>query len=400
MIPAVSGRLPVLDGLRGVAILLVLVLHFTMYGGPPGEAGIDGFVHRFALAGWVGVDLFFVLSGFLITGILYDAKGGERYFRNFYARRILRIFPLYYGALVFFLVLLPWLWPGHEGLAQLRSEGIWYWTYLVNVRIAREGWPDFGALGHFWSLAVEEQFYLLWPLAVFLLRRRPLMALCAGAAGLAVGARLALHLADREAAAFVLLPARLDALAAGALLALAVRGPGGLPAAVRWAKPAAAVALAGLVALFIWKGGLPAEDPAVAVAGYSLLAVLFAGVLALALAAAPEGRPGRWLAAPWLVFFGRYSYGLYVLHHPLLFLKPAELNYGAIPEVLGSRLPGWLLFVTLGVGVTVGLALLSWHFWEKPFLDLKDRFPYGFSQKDRSTPPAAGPALRPANRGR
>jgi peptidoglycan/LPS O-acetylase OafA/YrhL len=388
MTPAPAGRLPVLDGLRGIAILLVLVLHFTMYGGTPGTAGIAGFVHRFALAGWIGVDLFFVLSGFLITGILWDAKGGERYFRNFYARRILRIFPLYYGALVVFLVLLPFVWPVHEGLAQMQGEGIWYWTYLVNVRIAREGWPDFGALGHFWSLAVEEQFYLLWPVAVFLLRRRPLMALCLGAGGLAVAVRLALHLADREPAAFVLLPARVDALAAGALLALAVRGPGGLPGALRWAKPAAAVALAGLAALFVWKRGLPAEDPAVAVAGYSLLAVLFAGVLALAL----EGR-ARWLAAPWLVFFGRYSYGLYVLHHPLLFLKPEWLSYGS--------LPGWLLFVAGATGVTVALALLSWYFWEKPFLDLKDRFPYASAPRaDRDTLPAAGPALRPASRER
>ncbi|RPH56400.1 acyltransferase [bacterium] len=388
-----APRLPVLDGLRGVAILLVLVLHFTMYGGTPGVAGIDGFVHRFALAGWIGVDLFFVLSGFLITGILWDAKGGERYFRNFYARRLLRIFPLYYGALVVFLVLLPLLWPAHAGLARLRGEGVWYWTYLVNFQIAREGWPDFGALGHFWSLAVEEQFYLLWPVAVFLLRRRPLMALCAGAGGMAVGVRLALHLADREPAAFVLLPARVDALAAGALLALAVRGPGGLPAALRWAKPAAVASLAGLAAIFIWKRGLPAEDPAVAVAGYSLLAVLFAGVLTLALAAAPEGRAGRWLAAPGLAFFGRYSYGLYVLHHPLLFLKPEWLSYGSLPE--------WLLFVAAGTGVTVVLALLSWNLWEKPFLDLKDRFPYASApREDRGTPPAAAPALRPASRGR
>jgi peptidoglycan/LPS O-acetylase OafA/YrhL len=383
-----SGRLPVLDGLRGIAILLVLLLHFTMYGGTPATSGIGGFVHRFALAGWIGVDLFFVLSGFLITGILWDAKGGERYFRNFYARRILRIFPLYYGALVVFLVLLPF-WPGHAGLQRLREEGIWYWTYLVNVQIAREGWPDFGALGHFWSLAVEEQFYLLWPLAVFLLPRRPLMALCVGVGGLAVGFRLALHLAAREEAAFVLLPARVDALAAGALLALAVRGPGGLPAALRWAKPAAAVALAGLAALFVWKRGLPAEDPEVAVAGYTLLAILFAGALALAL----ESGAGRWLAAPWLVFFGRYSYGLYVLHHPLLFLKPEWLSYGS--------LAGWLLFVAGATGVTVALALLSWYLWEKPFLDLKDRFPYASGARaDRSTPPAAGPALRPASRGR
>ncbi len=366
-------RLPVLDGLRGIAILLVLVLHFTMYGGPPSSIGIAA-VRPFALAGWIGVDLFFVLSGFLITGILYDAKGGERYFRNFYIRRLLRIAPLYYGALAVFLLLIP----------ALRSEGFWYWTYLVNFRIAAEGWPEFGALGHFWSLAVEEQFYLLWPLAVFRLRRRPLMAVCAGAAAVAVGTRLVLHLMGNGPAAFVLTPARLDVLAAGAFLALAIRGPGGPAAAVRWAKPALALGAAGLAALFVWKRGLPAEDPAVAVAGYLLLAVLFAGILAVAVAAPPGSRGARWLAAPALVFFGRYSYGLYVLHHPLLFLKPSWLAYeGTL---------GWLLFVAGGIGVSVLLALLSWRFLEKPFLDLKDRFPY------RSRP-VSGPGPPPASRG-
>ncbi|HEX6901604.1 MAG TPA: acyltransferase [Thermoanaerobaculia bacterium] len=346
-------RLPVLDGLRGVAILLVLVLHFTMYGGPPSSIGIAA-VRPFALAGWIGVDLFFVLSGFLITGILYDAKGGERYFRNFYLRRLLRIAPLYYGALAVFLLLLP----------ALRSEAFWYWTYLLNFRIAARGWPDPGALGHFWSLAVEEQFYLLWPLAVFRLRRRPLMAVCAGAAAVSVATRLVLHWMGNGPAAFVLTPARLDALAAGAFLALAVRGPDGLATAVRWAKPAVAACAVGLAALFVWKRGLPAEDPAVAVAGYLLLAVFFAGILALVIAC----RGARWLAAPALVFFGRYSYGLYVLHHPLLFLKPRWLVYEGTLE--------WLLFVAGGIGVSVLLALLSWRFLEKPFLDLKDRFPY------------------------
>jgi peptidoglycan/LPS O-acetylase OafA/YrhL len=370
-----AERLRTLDGLRGIAILLVLVLHFTLYGGPAPAAGLDLAVHRVAMAGWIGVDLFFVLSGFLITGILYDAKGDEGYFRTFYLRRLLRIAPLYYGALAVFLVLLPAVWPWHEGLAWLRGESLWYWTYLLNFRIAAEGWPVFGALGHFWSLAVEEQFYLLWPVAVFLLRRRSLMALCAACMGLAVATRLALHLADNEPAAFVLAPARLDSLAAGAFLALVIRGPGGLSAAVRWAKLAAVAGGAGLLALFTWKRGLPAEDPAVSVAGETLLALFFAAILALALTARPESRSGRWLAAPVLVFFGRYSYGLYVLHHPLLFLKPAGVSIDMIPALLGSRLPGWLLFVATGVAVSVALALLSWHLWEKPFLDLKDRIP-------------------------
>ncbi|HEV2844590.1 MAG TPA: acyltransferase, partial [Thermoanaerobaculia bacterium] len=226
-----AERLPALDGLRGLAILLVLLLHFTVYGGPPATEGIDKLFYRAAQAGWIGVDLFFVLSGFLITGILYDAKGGENYFRSFYARRVLRIFPLYYGALAVFLLLVPALRPG----------SFWHWTYLSNVQIAREGWPDSGALGHFWSLAVEEQFYLFWPVAVLLLARRSLMAACWVCLAGSLLLRVGLHLADQETAAFVLTPARLDSLAAGALLALAARGPEGLAPVARRAGAMAGI---------------------------------------------------------------------------------------------------------------------------------------------------------------
>ncbi|HEX5760501.1 MAG TPA: acyltransferase [Thermoanaerobaculia bacterium] len=383
--PPAGAHLPALDGVRGVAILLVLLLHFTVYGGPPPSALPDRIFHELAAAGWVGVDLFFVLSGFLITGILYDAKGSRRYFRNFYARRVLRIFPLYYGSLLIFLVLLPALFPEHAGLQSLRRDGPWYWAYLSNVLVAREGWPEFGALGHFWSLAVEEQFYLLWPVVVLLCSRRTLMVLCLTLVAASFALRVGLGLAGRETAAFVLTPARIDALAAGGLLALAARGPHGLRPLSRWARPAAAASAVALASLFVWRRGLPAEDFVVSTVGYTLLACLFAALVLLALTSPPQAALGRLFASSGLVFFGRYSYGLYVFHHPLLFLKPQALSYGALPTVLGSRLPGLLLFLLAATAVSAAAAFLSWHLYEKQFLKLKERFPY---ERRRAAPAA------------
>src|SRR5213594_314733 len=234
-----GGHIPALDAVRGVAILLVLIFHFSSYGHglAPSPLFIDRLYYLMSRAGWIGVDLFFVLSGFLITGILYDAKESDHYFRNFYVRRVLRIFPLYYGALIIFLVVLPWLAPGNAELQLMKRDAIWYWTYLSNVRTAYNGWPGFGAIGHFWSLAVEEQFYLIWPVIVLALSRRHLQACCLACIIGALVVRVGLNAKGNETAAFVLTPARIDALAVGAYLAISARGAAGLNRMSRWALP-------------------------------------------------------------------------------------------------------------------------------------------------------------------
>lgn len=394
-----SEHIPALDAVRGLAILLVLVFHFSSYGHglPPAGVLVDRIFHVISRAGWIGVDLFFVLSGFLITGILHDSKASVHYFRNFYARRVLRIFPVYYASLVVFLVVLPHLFPDNDGLRALQSDGFWYWTYLSNLKIAHDGWPLFGALGHFWSLAVEEQFYFVWPVVVLLCTRSQLIQIALFCIGGSLVARVGLTLTGHQTAAFVLTPARMDALAVGAILALTARGPTSLHGIARLAPPAAGFLSLVIVALSLWRGGLASYDPVISTIGHTLLACLFGAVLVLALTSPRQTLVGRVFSSSVLCFFGRYSYGLYVFHHPILFFTPGFVPLGWVPTLFGSLLLKKLVFMISATVVSVVLALISWHLYEKQFLKLKRLFPYqsGKAQADPFRAESAAASLQP-----
>lgn len=370
-----SGRLLGLDGIRGLAILCVMVLHATLYGGVPVDR-LNDWVYRLALTGWIGVDIFFVLSGFLITGILYDTRGCARYLRTFYARRILRIFPLYYAALVLSMWVLPFaaaLRPSLDGLA---ADGAWYWLYLANLRIALEGWPEAGVIGHFWSLAVEEQFYVVWPFVVLALGRRALVNTCVAMIVGSLAFRLLLHAVDEPTAAYVLTPARMDSLAAGALIALVARGPGGLARIAGLARRSGRLGAALLLGLFLWLGGLDVEHVVVGTVGFSLTAAVAAALLVSVLRAPAASPLSVFFAAAPLRFFGRYSYALYVIHHPLILLRPDGWSIEALAPLVGGWLPALALYVTAFIGICLLPALLSWHLLEKHFLRLKSGVQY------------------------
>jgi peptidoglycan/LPS O-acetylase OafA/YrhL len=374
----VDQHLPALDGLRGIAILLVMVNHFTLYGVMRPDSVVDKVFYATATSGWCGVDLFFVLSGFLITGILLDTRQSEHYFRNFYMRRALRIFPLYYLALAVFFVIVPHLGAtGNPMLSSPIEDQSWYWTYLINIQIGLEGWPSNPLLAHFWSLAVEEQFYLIWPLLVFWLGRRQILTVCVGLIVCTAIVRVGLRWMDLPTAAYVLTPARMDSLAVGSMLAALARSPGAWAILTRYASPAVLVFGTTLLFAFIVSRGLRAEGALMQTAGYPLLAFLSASIMVIALSAPAGSVVSALLTHPFLTFTGRISYGLYVVHHPItLYLQPGVTWIRQMPEVLGSQIPRQWLFWVMAGSFSFAVAGLLWRFYESPLLRLKRLFPY------------------------
>lgn len=329
--------------------------------------------------GATGVDLFFVLSGFLITGILFDSLSDSGYFKKFYARRTLRIFPLYYGVVLTFIALTPWLgikWHGMNWVLLF---------YLQNTNIAGPFY-SFGVLDHFWSLAVEEQFYLVWPLVVFFIRDlKQLLWTSLALSFTALVLRFILafhhtiyHIINRSTVC------RMDSLLFGAALALLLRSP--LHDAVLRSSKAVFLAVVAVVASLnlarlIVKGHpsrLFAFDASYLSLRYSLMALGSAALIAWCLQ--PTSAPRKFFESRSLRFFGKYSYGLYVLHFAALGFLIRTFR-GWILHVTPSKLAGVVGAGFLSFLVAVVAAYLSYHLYEKQFLRLKRYFDYDRSPR-------------------
>jgi peptidoglycan/LPS O-acetylase OafA/YrhL len=367
-------HVPALDGLRGLAIALVLLTHLLQLS-PVSK--LDRIVVKLADTGRHGVDLFFVLSGFLITGILLDTRSKPRYFLNFYGRRTLRIFPLYYCSLAVVFFVLPLLgivqW---SDLSPLRRYEWALWAYCSNIVIAaRHAWIlDSGpvSLDHFWSLAVEEQFYLVWPLIIALLRRKALINLCITLIVLAAVLRSVLAIGGAaEISIMVLTPCRLDTLAIGALIALLVRERGGIGALA----PRARTAFWGsLIALPICFGFHVVNDAAAQSISYSLLALFFGSLLVMTISAPGDSRISRIFSSRVMRFLGKYSYGLYVIHALAVPAFNKYFGVGLLSGSFGGRYAAAIVYLVLSCALSCGAAVLSWNLLEQPFLRLKRVF--------------------------
>jgi peptidoglycan/LPS O-acetylase OafA/YrhL len=391
--PNLRGHMTALDGVRGLAVLMVLIFHFIGNMLPTGW--IEHSIVAVANYGANGVELFFVLSGFLITGILYDTHNRAHYFRNFYMRRVLRIFPLYYGvlALLFFVAPLIPLLRGPT-LDYLVDRQAWAWLYAVNISIAKDGAWSFSYLDHFWSLAVEEHFYLFWPLVVLLLARWP-RTLIAVSLTTALGAMLARLIGSLVGLSwwttYVLTPFRLDGLALGAFLAVAARQPAGLERLVRALPRVVAVAGGLLAVTFVWtllvsRRWLELVLPVRA----ALVLMLLACLVVWALIAPKQSATSRFFRSRSMVFLGTYSYGLYVYHHFISYYLTTNRTELELARWLGSHGAAVALQATLGASASLAVAYLSYELFEKRFLRLKRLFTT--VKEPASQRPAAGGA--------
>ena len=376
--PLLDGYVPALDGVRGLAILIVMLGHFAI--GFEVGTPVDAVVKTLMQTGWAGVDLFFALSGFLITGILLEAKGERHYFRNFYARRVLRIFPVYYAFLFAFFVILPIVKPPAPGgpFDGWNVSQWWFWSYLSNLQILFPAWPRPEPLTHFWSLAVEEQFYLFWPAVVLLTSKKGLLRTCAAFMVVSVIIRIWLQTTGiNPTAGYRITPARLDTLGTGAALAILARDPAWWPKIRQYAPRAIVIALIGIFLVSIpTRSMLQSSFPMQAI-GYSLLAVVGASLIVFAIDPGSTSRPVvRFLRTPFMRFLGKYSYAIYIVHLPFTwFLENAGYGVERFPTVAGSHLPGAIAFTLITGSLSIVTALLSWNLFEKHFLRLKRYFP-------------------------
>jgi peptidoglycan/LPS O-acetylase OafA/YrhL len=366
-------RVAELDGLRGLAIAMVIAWHYFVF-----EASAAPFVHvkhlPFTLT-WSGVDLFFVLSGFLIGGILVDARESPRYFRVFYARRAGRILPLYALVLAIAIALeaarpprLAWLLDG--------SAPPW-WVYALfaqNVWMAARALFGPQLLAVTWSLSVEEQFYLTMPLVVRACSRR-MLVLVVGALVVAAPVLRAWLIARAELGAFtayVLAPCRLDALGLGVLAACALREPS-LAAAIA-KRPRALAAASAVLAVAVL--AVAARDPrlyspAMMSFGLTLLALFYLSLI-LIVVSSPTGRLAGILRARPLVELGRLCYGLYLLHEPVLGACHG-IVFGRAP-LLADAEDFWI--TVLALLLTIVIARASWRWVEAPAIALGHRLRY------------------------
>jgi peptidoglycan/LPS O-acetylase OafA/YrhL len=354
-----------LDGIRGTAILMVFICHFG--GGSKSPNPAVHLVGLIAQGGWSGVTLFFVLSGFLISGILWDARNSERWWRNFYMRRALRIFPVYYAAL-----LLVFLTAALAGKGVQSLKHLWIFAlYLQNLPFTT--WVGTGSplwISHLWSLAVEEQFYLIWPF--LLLRAKSLDQakwLCVGVFFLSFVFRWASwHVLANPMAHAGGLTAQCGSLAVGGYLAMCFRQPQVWIRVQRSAHYLAPALLVTFIGIALRSGSFQTTGELIYVAGIVCIALFFGALLALAMG---TGVTNRIMVVAPLRRMGKISYCFYVIH--VLFI-PAFLWVTTSIAPHASEGTRAVLDAIVAGGFSYLLASLSLRYFELPFLKLRSNF--------------------------
>jgi len=361
-----SERIPQLDGLRGVAIAMVIVFHYVNAAVVAGAPRLMDMLIRPVSLGWTGVDLFFVLSGFLIGGILLDARESPNYFRVFYRRRVCRIFPLYYAFLAVAFLAVHFTRSPLSGFCQPAIPWKACAIFCQNFWMAIHN--DMGAvMNPTWSLAVEEQFYLTLPVIIYFVRPRRLIWIVTGGIVLAPLIRLTIFLAKPgvTTAIQVLLPCRMDTLLFGVALAYFLRQPGAWEFVCAHSRHlwTAIELLTVACALFLIRGS--STDPLTMLLGYDCFGLLYACVLAASLV---DKRLAGVLQAKWLMGLGSIAYCVYLIH---------LLVFGLVLALMKSHPDSGPIAAFSALVLTIVIARISWRWFEKPFLKLGHKERYG-----------------------
>lgn len=365
--PFYKNHFTALDGIRGVSLLCLILAHHV----------------RLPLA-FLAMDCFFVLSGFLITGILLDTKVSKGYFKNFYFRRALRIFPIYYFTLfVFFYVL--------DGCCSLSDNPdfefyfeneISFWVYFQNYSIAHMDWRQSHALSHLWSLAVEEQFYVFVPLMVFLFSRKNLAFLF----GLIIIGALFYRVDNfvnngSWRIEYMSTVSRMDALALGGVVALLVRSQWW--ETIKNYRRQFKIVLACLIFYFLlWMLTsdnfyfFPARGIIQRTVNYTLSALMFS--LLLVLVVLKDKYTTKVFCAKLFTYLGKRSYAIYIFHIPIKYMLVPFLTTHVFWLTNLGKWP--TIFLSLLLAITSGE--ISWRLIEKPALGLKKYFKYESGEKE------------------
>lgn len=360
-----------LDGIREMAIISVMLYHFSQ----PIQhmSGLSGGAELFArmLEGlWVGVDFFFVMSGFLITSILLKTRGDQAYFKNFYVRRLLRIFPLFYAVLLVMLVIGPALSGKVDAMTQsMQDNAFWFWTYLINWRIAYEG--NFNAFGggYMWSLAVEEQFYMLWPLVVYYGYRHLFTVSVALLAGLTL-VKLALAYSGVPGASlYTMTLTHMDGLLIGSAAAAwyanrDIQAPFPL-----MSKALLLPAVVVIVAVMGLESGWIFYKTSTNLA-IGLMSLLMCALMIAVLRCSEDHIMTKMFTLKPVMFCGKLCYGLYLLHQPV----GVVVSDLFVAQIQQSPVLWTIITLLISTSLSLLVAWVSFHLFEKQFLKLKRFF--------------------------
>ncbi len=350
---------PALDGLRGFACLIVVIYHNF------------GFIQKYIFFGWLSADLFFTISAFLITDILLNSIEKPNFLRNFFARRFLRIFPLYYLSLIILFLILPFF-NTQLHLDYYINNQVYFWTYLQNWLFVFQPPTDTDSLNHFWSLAVEEQFYIIWPFLILLIKKSKLLLIVVILMLLAVsGIRLWAWLHQVPGFAYYNLYTftRIDGICIGSIVAILLRiSPGFLS---RY-TPAIVMVFALLnFGFFFFNRSFRFSFPYLALIGYTTLAMLL-GLLVNQAITKETKLINLVFNFSFFRFVGKISYGFYVFHWPLYRgLSPMVSKWSM------QYFNDWNASIFTSTFLSILALFLSWlsfKFFETPFLKLKSRF--------------------------